>query len=119
MSAYATRIKPSVQKELDAARDAERRGHFFSAFQHLQRAHVLAQASTFLHVSIHLHMFRFAVRNGATGEAFGQVWRTITAAIFTVLKLVPKGNTGGTDVSGFRSMPVAEDLRTLMDAARV
>ncbi len=118
MSAYATRIRPSVRLELDAAALAEQRGHFFSAMQHLQRAHVLAQPSTALHVGMHLHMFRFAVRNGLTGEAFGQVWRTMAAALFTALKLVPQGNTGGTDASGFQPMPVAEDLQARMDAAR-
>ncbi|MCZ4315822.1 DUF3703 domain-containing protein [Comamonadaceae bacterium G21597-S1] len=118
MPAYATRIRPFVRRELDAAALAEQRGHFFSALQHLQRAHVLGQASTALHVGIHWQMFRFALRNGATGQAFGQLWRTFAAALFTALKLVPWGNTGDTGVSGFRRMPVADDLQALMDAAR-
>ncbi len=118
MSDYATRIRPSVQCELDAAALAEQRGHFFSALQHLQRAHVLGQVSTALHVGIHWRMFRFAVRNGASGAAFGQAWRTLAAALFTALRLVPEGNTGDTGVSGFRRMPVADDLQALMDAAR-
>ena len=118
MSAYATRIRPFVQRELDAAALAEQRGHFFSAMQHLQRAHVLGQASTSLHVGIHWRMFRFAVRNGTAGQAFGQLWRAVAAAVFTAVGLVPWGNAGGTGGSGFRRMRVADDLQALMDAAR-
>ena len=119
MSDYAIRIFPSVQKELDAAMAAEARGEFFTSSEHLQRAHVLAQPSTFLHVRIHWCMFQFAARNRLNGEAFGQLWRTFAAALFTALKLVPTGNSGGADVSGFHRMAVAAELQAIMDAARV
>jgi len=119
MSDYAIRIMPSVQRELDAAMAAEARGHFFTASEHLQRAHVLGQASTLLHVRVHWRMYRLSARNRLKGEAFGQLWRTIAAALFTALKLVPAGNSGGAQVSGFQRMTVAEDLQALMDAARV
>ncbi len=118
MNSYTTRIRPSVQAELDAADAAEARGDFHTAFEHLQRAHVLGQASTQLHVRIHWRMFGFAMRNRLRGEAFGQLWRTAAAAVFTALRLVPKGNTGGSDVSGFRALPVAPDLQRIIDAAR-
>ena len=35
----------------------------------------------------------------------------------TALKAVPHGNTGGSNVSAFRSMPVPDDLATLIAAA--
>ena len=118
MSDYAIRILPSVQKELDSAMAAEARGEFFTASEHLQRAHVLAQPSTLLHVRTHWCMFRFARRNRLKSEAFGQLWRTFAAALFTALRLVPAGNPGGADASGFRRMAVAADLQAVMDAAR-
>jgi hypothetical protein len=116
-SSYASRIRPSVQAEMAASFAAEARGNFHTAFQHLERAHVLGQRSTALHVGVHWRMFRFAVRNRQPGAAFGQVWRMAAAAVFTAAGLVPEGNTGGTDVSGLRRLPVPADLKRLMAVA--
>lgn len=118
MTHFSNRIRPSVQAEIDAAAAAEARGHFHTAFHHLERAHVLGQLSTTQHVRVHWAMFRFAVRGGLTGEAFGQAWRMVGAAVFTPLGLVPPGNTGGADVSGVQRMQVPADLQALIDDAR-
>lgn len=118
MNTFATRIAPSVQAELAAAGAAEARGEFSTAFQHLERAHVLGQASTVHHVRVHWRMFRFALRHRLHREAAGQAWRVMAASIFTAPGLVPEGNTGGANVSGFRRLPVPEDLRQVLDAAR-
>jgi hypothetical protein len=118
MTTFAIRIRPSVQAELEAAAAAEARGHFHTAFQHLERAHVLGQPATAEHVRVHWRMFRFALRQRLTGEAFGQAWRMVAAALFTAVGLVPQGNTGGADVSGFRRMPVPADLQPVLAAAR-
>lgn len=114
---YARRIRPFVQYELDAAAQREIRGEFTSAFGHLERAHVLAQASTVTHVRVHWAMFRWALRHSLAGEAIGQAWRMAGAALKTWL-WVPIGNTGGANVSGFRPMPVPPDLQRCIDVAR-
>ncbi|HSH92178.1 MAG TPA: DUF3703 domain-containing protein [Ramlibacter sp.] len=118
MTTYAYRIKPLVQEELDAAAAAEAKGEFYTAFQHLERAHVLGQPTTIEHVRVHWRMFRFALRNRLTGEAVGQAWRIVAASLFTAAGLVPEGNTGGSDVSGFRRMPLPQDLDAVIVAAR-
>ena len=118
MSTFATRIRPTVQAELAAARLHEARGNFRTAFQHMERAHVLGQAATTEHVRVHWHMFRFALRNQLHGEAAGQLWRLVAAAIFTSFGMVPEGNTGGADVNGFQRMPIPGDLKQLLDAAQ-
>lgn len=118
MTTFAIRIQPSVQREIAAADAAESRGHFCTAFEHLERAHVLGQAATAEHVRVHWHMLRFALRNSLHGQAFGQLWRLVAAFIFTAPGLVPEGNTGGSGVSGFRRMPIPKDLQQALDAAR-
>lgn len=118
VTTFAIRIQPRVQAELAAAHAAEARGEFYTAFQHLERAHVLGQSATHEHVRVHWRMFRFALRNRRHGEVAGQLWRLLAAAIFTVAWLVPDGNTGGTDVSAFRRLPVPQDLKLALDAAR-
>jgi hypothetical protein len=52
MTTFACRIKPTVQAELDAAAAAETQGQFYTAFQHLERAHVLGQPATVEHVRV-------------------------------------------------------------------
>ncbi len=118
MSHFSIQIRPHVHAELHAAREAERRGEFYTAFLKLERAHVLGQASTRAHVRVHWHMLRFAIRNDLREEAFGQAWRLVAAALFTPLGLVPTGNTGGADVSAFRRMRLPQDLRIAIEAAR-
>lgn len=114
---FARRIRPFVQYELDAATRCEARGEFASAFAHLERAHVLGQASTVEHVRVHRAMFCWALRHSAVVEAFGQAWR-MTGALAKTWLWVPAGNTGGSNVSGFAPMPVPPDLQRLIDVAR-
>ncbi len=115
---FARRIRPHVQAELDAAAAREARGEPISAFAHLERAHVLGQASTVEHVRVHWAMLRWALRQHDAAEAFGQAWRVAGAALKTALGWVPSGNTGGARVSGLRRMRIAPDLQRLIDAAR-
>ncbi|WP_374367508.1 DUF3703 domain-containing protein [Piscinibacter sp.] len=115
---YGRRIRASVQSELDAAAAREARGEPVSAFTHLERAHVLGQASTLEHVRVHWQMLRWALRQRLPGEVFGQAWRVVAAALKTWLGWVPTGNTGGSAVSGFTPMPVPPDLQDLIEAAR-
>lgn len=117
-SSFSSRIRPRVQAELDASVAAEARGEFQTAFGHLERAHVLGQRATAQHVRVHWRMFRFALRHRRRGEVRGQLWRIVDAAIFTAPGLVPEGNTGGSNVSSVRRLPIAEDLQQVLDAAR-
>lgn len=118
MTTFAQRIRPSVQFELDAARQADARDQDQVAFLHLERAHILGQAAIIEHVRVHWYMLRWAIRLGKPAEAVGQVWRLIAAALVTGFGWLPEGNTGGANVSGFRRMPIPPDLQRVMDAAR-
>ncbi len=118
MNKYNAKIKPHFDAELrDAAlRDAHRDPT--GAFKHLERAHVLGQSSTRLHVMAHWHMLKWAVRNARTGEFVGQVVRIVGAATKTAMGLVPEGNTGGSNVSPFKRMAVPGDLAAIIEQAR-
>jgi hypothetical protein len=116
-SQFARRIRPSVQAELDAAVACEAAGRMGPAFWHLERAHVLGQAATVEHVRVHWAMLRWAIRHCRVGEALGQGWRLVGATLKTWL-WVPTGNTGGANVSGFKPMPVPDELQRLIDDAR-
>ncbi|MCR5883020.1 DUF3703 domain-containing protein [Rhizobacter sp. J219] len=117
MSLFGIRIRPHVEAELHSARQAESRGDAAAAFAHLERAHVLGQASTVQHVRVHGHMLAWALRHRRRRETWGQMLRIVGAATKTVL-WVPVGNTGGANVSAFKPMPIADELQRVITAAR-
>lgn len=80
---------------------------------------MLGQTSTLEHVRVHVRMLGWGIRYRRPREVLGQVHRIIGAAIATPLRLIPHGNTGGSNVHPFRSMPVASDLAHIIAAARV
>ena len=50
-------------------------------------------------------------------ELAGQLTRILAAVLFSRL-WVPVGNTGGSNVSAMRPMPVPSDLQAILDAER-
>ncbi len=85
-----------------------------ASFHRLERAHVLSQASTRDHVRVHWHMLMWGLRQRKPREVIGQILRIIGASTKTVLGLVPTGNTGGANVSPFKTLPVSEDLALIL-----
>ena len=77
---YGKRIAPSVDAELAAAEAAESAGDELRAFRHLERAHVLGQASTVQHVRVHVRMLIWGLRHNKAREVLGQFVRIIGAA---------------------------------------
>ena len=118
MSTFGRNIRPHVDAELRLAARAEACGRASEAFAHLERAHVLGQASTVQHVRTHVRMFVWGWKQRNVRECFGQALRLAGAATKTVFGLVPSGNTGGSNVSPFKPLPVAPELAALIRSAR-
>ena len=55
-------LRNHIESELELAYDRRRNGDLASAFQHLERAHVLGQASTYDHTRIHWQMFKLGLK---------------------------------------------------------
>ena len=115
---FTRNIRPYVEEELALARNEQNYGNKAEAFAHLENAHVLGQASTRLHVKVHVQMLLWAVKQGKIGEVFGQLFRIAGAATKTAFGLVPHGNTGGANVSPFKAMPIKPNLNTIIKKAR-
>jgi hypothetical protein len=118
VSEFGRRIRPSVEREITAAYQAEEQEQPGMAFSHLERAHILGQTSTVEHVRVHWHMFLWGIRHRNPGECLGQLLRIVGAAIGTAVGLVPQGNTGGTNVNPFQPMPIPPDLAAMIEKAR-
>ena len=80
---FSRRIRPYVHAEFLAAEECDGRGDFAGSFEHLERAHVLGQASTREHVRVHWQMLRWAARQRQPQELAAQVPRIVGAAVLT------------------------------------
>lgn len=103
----------AYDKEVSLARLALRCRNFDVCFAHLERAHVLAQRSTWKHSYVHWLMLVAGRRRRDYREVVGQIPRFLASVLFSRL-WVPQGNTGRARISAFKSMPVPEDLRHLV-----
>jgi hypothetical protein len=115
---FSTRIKPFIEKELLDAKTCQKNNDAHRGFYHLERAHVLGQESTYWHVKVHVLMLIWGIRNRVPKEVVGQVMRILGAATKTAVGLVPKGNTGGANVSPFQNMPIPKELELLIVKAK-
>jgi pimeloyl-ACP methyl ester carboxylesterase len=116
---FGRRIRPYVEAKVLAADTTESDHDAAVSFARLERAHVLSPASTVEHVSVHVRMPSWGARHRRAREIIGQILRIGGAAAKTPFALVPHGNTGCSDVSRFRSTPIARDLVDAIAAARV
>ena len=117
INAMTTPIRTAFAHEWTSAQQARRAGDLSLAFHHLERAHILSQRLTWLHVKTHLGMWHIGWLRRDLRELFGQGTRIFAAALFSRI-WVPIGNTGGANVSPLRPMPVPEDLRAILEPER-
>jgi len=104
----------AYRSELDAGYASMNSGDLAEAFRRFERAHILGQRSTRLHVRAHVAMLRVARCRGDKREIVGQLKRIVAAALFSRI-WVPTGNTGGANVSATRRMPIPDDLKRILD----
>jgi uncharacterized protein DUF3703 len=111
-----TQRRDAFDQEIALAGQRCAAGDLERAFPHLERAHVIGQAYVGLHAKAHWLMFMLELRRRRPGAAFGQTVRIVLGVIGSAVGVVPVGNTGGTDISMFKRLPIPPDLRKIMDA---
>jgi Protein of unknown function (DUF3703) len=118
MSSFSKLIQPYIETELLVAVSTEFAGKHQHAFLHLERAHVLGQSSTFQHVRVHWRMFCWGWRQRDARECLGQLMRIVGAATKTAIGFVPSGNTGGSNISLFKVLPIPPELNRIIEMIR-
>lgn len=93
---------------------ARRRSERDVAFAALERAHVLGQRYLIAHIAVHLRMLRIGLARRDARELFGQLLRLAATIPGYLSGWVPKGNTGGANVSAIKPMPLAADIEPLL-----
>lgn len=66
-------LATAISHELSLADSLVESGDLHLAFYHLERTHVLGQASTYQHTRIHWRMFKLAVKDRSPREIWGKV----------------------------------------------
>lgn len=110
------RLRHHYLHELERAEALKTAGEPVKAWRHLERAHVLSQGHAGPHVNVHWRMFLHALSSWDIDEAVEQLPRLLLAAPGSWTGRAPRGNTGGSDVSMFEPMAIAEDLAQILAA---
>ena len=106
--------RKSLEEEFALAKRLMLQRRDAEAFAHLERAHVLGQEYVRPHLRSHWLMLEIAARRRDPVAVLGQVVRIVLGGLGSAIGKVPTGNTGGTDISMFKRMPIAADLLAVM-----
>ena len=105
------RVEKLIARELADYRAARTGNDPAKAWIALERAHILSQPYLVPHLAIHWEMLKFSAAECDVKEIVGQIARLALAPLGSLTGRIPVGNTGRSDVSAFKSMPIPEDLR--------
>ena len=112
-----SRVTDAFEIEMQAGNALARQGRLDAAFRHYERAHVIGQRRTLLHVRAHRAMLTAGLSKRDAREIVGQMSRLLAALLFSRI-WVPVGNTGGANVSAFARMPIPDDLQAILEHER-
>ncbi|GAA4644842.1 hypothetical protein GCM10023115_28020 [Pontixanthobacter gangjinensis] len=93
-------------------------GDLASAWTHLERSHILGHEYPFEHTCSHWQMLKFGVKNRDLREVLGQLPRLLVGGIKSFSGVIPRGNTGGANVSALKPMPVPAELKLILDNSK-
>ncbi len=103
-------LKTAFYDQLKLGKEALKNNNFEASFFYLENAHILGQKHIVRHTISHYWMLIFGIKSKSIKEVFGQFIRIIASLLFTLI-WVPKGNTGGTNISPIKIMPIRKELK--------
>lgn len=107
--------KAAFEAEIARAGQLLADGQIDVAFRHLERAHVIGQAHVIPHVRSHWLMLQVELRRRRPLAVLGQLVRVLLGALGSAVGVIPTGNTGGSDISMFRRLPIDPELQRIID----
>ena len=106
-------LRVAIDEACVRAGQAMENKQYATAWQWLERLHILTQHRPLWHARSHWLMLRLGWQTGDYREVAGQIPRMIAALLFSRL-WVPLGNNGRARVSAFAVMPVSDELHNLL-----
>lgn len=104
------KLKSEFKNQLNIVKVALAKKQYKTAFYHLENAHILGQNNLYRHTLSHYYMLIFGLKTKNRKEIFGQILRVFASILFTLI-WVPKGNTGGTNISPVKIIPIRKELK--------
>ncbi|WP_188464004.1 DUF3703 domain-containing protein [Bizionia arctica] len=112
-------LKPYYKAELDKYRIKNSNGDLKSAWNHLERAHIIGQKYPFAHTFVHWKMLQFGIKIKSGKEIMGQIPRLIFGGVKSFVGKIPVGNTGGANVPPLKSFPIEKELENIFVKAGI
>ena len=122
MKFYTTMPKPLIpyyERELEKYNIEYSNGNYISAWNHLERTHILGQKYPYAHTYIHWKMLQFGYQIKNTKEIFGQIPRLILGGVKSFVGKIPVGNTGGANVPPLKAFPIEKELQDIFNSAGI
>ena len=103
-------LKKEFKYQLDLGKQHLNQKKLTTSFYHLENAHILGQKHLYRHTVSHYWMLRWGFEAKNIKEIFGQLLRIVASLLFTLI-WVPKGNTGGTNISPVKQIVIRKELQ--------
>lgn len=102
--------KQEFYNQIKLGKMALRSQRFEMSFFHLENAHILGQKHLYRHTLSHYWMLIHGIKTRNFKEITGQFTRILASILFTNI-WVPKGNTGGSNISPIKTIPIRKELQ--------
>ena len=112
------RLKPYFDQELKEYKRHLHAGSLQTAWNHLERAHIIGQAYPYHHSYVHWKMLLFGIRIKSPKEVIGQIPRLLVGGVKSFVGKIPVGNTGGANVPPLKSMEIPQDIQQIISGAK-
>ena len=103
------KLRDAFNHEMQQAKIHVSETNYAQCYLHLERAHILGQRNYIPHVVSHYWMYKVGLKQKDLREVSGQMVRMVMS-IFSLINLVPIGNTGRARISPIKPMPIPPDL---------
>lgn len=112
-------LKPYFQNELNSFQSSYAQSDLQSAWNHLERAHVIGQAYPWPHTYVHWKMLQFGFSIKSWKEVLGQIPRLLVGGVKSFVGKIPVGNTGGANIPPLKSLPIDPEIMKMFEKAGI
>lgn len=112
-------LKPFYKIELENYQAEFTSGNLKSAWNHLERAHIIGQKYPYTHTVVHWKMLRFGIKIKSGREVRGQIPRLIFGGVKSFVGKIPVGNPGGANVPPLKPFPIERELQEIFIKAGI
>ena len=113
------KLKPYYLHELSAYQNSIVNKDLHSAWNHLERAHVIGQAYPWPHTYVHWKMLQFGISIKSWKEVLGQIPRLLVGGVKSFVGKIPVGNTGGANIPPLKPLPIDPEILVMFKKAGV